>query len=40
MGFLTSCCAIVGGAFSVMGLVDIFLGAALKMFFKDGLLSD
>ncbi|KAJ1405519.1 endoplasmic reticulum vesicle transporter [Ochromonadaceae sp. CCMP2298] len=27
---VTSCCAIVGGAFSVMGLVDIFLWAVLK----------
>jgi hypothetical protein len=28
--FVTSCCAIVGGAFSVMGLVDVFQWAVPK----------
>lgn len=40
LGFITSCCAIVGGAFSVMGLVDIFLSAVLKMCFKGNVLGD
>jgi endoplasmic reticulum-Golgi intermediate compartment protein 3 len=40
LGFITSCCAIIGGAFSVMGLVDMFVGAALQMCFKRGVLSD
>ncbi len=39
LGFITSCCAIVGGAFSVMGLVDVFLGAVLKTFFKGAVLG-
>ncbi|KAJ1421187.1 endoplasmic reticulum vesicle transporter-domain-containing protein [Ochromonadaceae sp. CCMP2298] len=34
--FVTSCCAIVGGAFSVMGLVDVFLGYFMTACFKDG----
>jgi hypothetical protein len=34
LGFITSCCAIIGGAFSVMGLVDMLLGALFKMCFK------
>lgn len=35
--FLTSACAIVGGAYSVMGLVDIFLGFILTYVYKESL---
>lgn len=35
--FLTSCCAIIGGAYSVMGLVDLFLIFAVRKLGKESL---
>jgi hypothetical protein len=37
--FVTSVCAIVGGAYTVMGLVDVFLTWAFKCMGKDMLTS-
>jgi hypothetical protein len=35
--FLTSACAIIGGAYTLMGLVDILLGLFLTNFYKESL---
>ena len=35
LSFLTNVCAIVGGAFSVMGIVDVLVGYTSKYFWKD-----
>jgi len=35
--FLTSACAIIGGAYSVMGLVDLFLGFVFTYIYKESL---
>lgn len=37
IGFLTSICAIIGGAYSVMGLVDLFLNFLMGFFCKGGI---
>jgi hypothetical protein len=35
--FLTSACAIIGGAYTLMGLVDMLLGFFLTNFYKESL---
>ena len=39
LGFITSACAIVGGAFSLMGLVDLMLGAIMQRCFGGSILD-